>query len=143
MSIWQWIGNGFLMTVGLLLIFLFFKELRHWRQALQAGKGRRAVHMRLLRRTLGSTLLLAIVVLLKFPSKESLSEIQLLVKLLLCLGLCMVVLAVAVWDLSAERLRMQLELEEFGLKSAQELQRFLAEVQKEAPSGSEVTKNED
>ena len=134
MSIWQWLGNGFLLLVGILLPLLWLKEFLLWRK----GSGKMA-HMRLLRRSLGVGLLLLIVILIKYPSAESLTQEQDFIKLLICLGLSLVVFVVAIWDMNVIRRSIQLELEQIGLKSAQELQKIIAEAtekQKKASAGA-------
>ncbi len=136
MSIWQWVGNGFLILVGFLLPFLWIKEFLLWRQSAGDDATGKVANMRLVRRSLGVGLLLAIVILIKFPSVESLTQMQEFVKLLICLALSLVVFAVAIWDMNVVRRSIQLELEQMGLKSAQELQRIIAEATRDEQSVS-------
>lgn len=114
MFLWFFFG----LFVASALFLLIFSEVRIWIADRRIPSRVRVAHWRLARRALGATLLLAILMLLRYPAFNTLSSRSLLVKLLACLALCCAEFVVVIRDYCAV-------LRDLRRQSAQELHDWL------------------
>lgn len=130
--IWTGVILAAVVLCGLLAV-----EIRIWMVArLRPDWGKRAAR-RLFRRGLGVGLLLLVLLLLKFPSTDSLSEMQRLCKMLLCLALSLTVFGVAIWDFRIMRVEVKSEMDGFIQHSQKAFQKHIEELAADNPKFKE------
>lgn len=120
------IGSWVLLIAGAgLVATLLTTEWRVWVGARGDAAKRPRARARLVWRAFGGALLLATVVLVRFPDTAGWSLGWRLARLGSLLGLCLVVLGVALWDFRIVRRELRHEVQGFVADSAQDLRKYL------------------
>lgn len=125
MSFLQILGLLFYGLVGLLFLGLLRVEIASWLRDRRNPVLRRRASRRLRRRGLGASLLALALILLKYPGSHGLSTMLQILKLLICLTLCIAAILVTLWDFRVIRQEMKKDAEGFVKDSAQDLRRYL------------------
>jgi cytochrome bd-type quinol oxidase subunit 2 len=125
MSFPQILGLLFYGLVGLLFLGLLRVEIASWLRDRRNPVLRSRASRRLRRRGLGGSFLVLALILLKYPGSHGLSTILQILKLLICLTLCIAAILVTLWDFRVIRQEMKEDVEGFVKNSAQDLRRFL------------------
>lgn len=115
---------------GIITVVLVFVARTEWRawltDRLDAIQRPLALH-RLWRRLAGILILVAVLILLQYPPESALTAMQMAFKILVCLLLCVVLFALALWDLRTVRHQMKREVKDFLDSSSQEFEQYLQE----------------
>jgi len=125
MSFLQILGLLFYGLVGLLFLGLLRVEIASWLRDRRNPVLRRRASRRLRRRGLGGSFLALALILLRYPGSHGLSAMLQIVKLLICLTLCIAAILVTLWDFRVIRQEMKEDVEGFVKNSAQDLRRYL------------------
>jgi len=125
MSFPQILGLLFYGLVGLLFLGLLRVEIASWLRDRRNPVLRSRASRRLRRRGLGGSFLVLALILLKYPGSHGLSTILQILKLLICLTLCIAAILVTLWDFRVIRQEMKEDVEGFVKNSAQDLRRYL------------------
>lgn len=128
------IGSGVLLIAGAgLVATLLASEWRVWVGTRGDAAQRPRARARLGRRGFGGMLLLATVVLVRYPDMTGWSPGWHLAWLGALLGLCLVVLGVALWDFRVVRGELRHEVQGFVAESAQDLRKYLQDLAADNP----------
>jgi membrane protein required for beta-lactamase induction len=113
MTFSEWVGTVFIFVGVLVMAGFIATEMNRWlvlrREEKEAPVG---MTSRMIRRSLGAFLLLVVLLLVKYPSRESLTDAGLFFKYLVCLWLCVMVFLIAIYDLRSIRRELRSELSE-------------------------------
>ena len=130
-------GWTLLIAGGGLVVALLANEWRTWVGARGDPAQRPHARARLRRRALGGVLLLATVVLLRYPDLSNCGAGWQLARLVGVLALCLAALWVALWDFRIVRKDLRREVNGFVAESAQDLQKYLQDLAAKNPRVAE------
>ncbi len=122
------LGATALVMCGLLAV-----EIKVWLDCRSDPERAKGAVRRLARRGTGAILLLLVLLLLKWPSADSLTVVQRFYKILGCLTLSVVVFAIAIWDFRIMRGEVKMELQGFVNQSAEAIRNQLADIAAKDP----------
>lgn len=108
----------------LMITGLLYYEWKEWKRYRNSAMQRKAAQKRLVRRTIGSIALLAVIILLRYPGFGTLGPNLALLKIITCLFLCLFLVILALWDARAV-------LQGIHADSVQDLRNLLREIQED------------
>jgi hypothetical protein len=127
MSTHEFLLYAFYSIVGVVLALVARTEWRTWLSDRLDATLRTNALRRLWRRLTGMVILVTVLVLLRYPSESALTAMQMALKILVCLTLCVFLFALALWDLRTVRHQMKREVKDFLDNSSEEFEKYLQE----------------